>query len=507
RTQFGGHPVTYADVMPRMQALTSFTAPPLDKPLEITGQPALHLRLSCGGGDPSLFAYLTAIDPAGKAVYLTEGQLRLVDRRGTYLRKDAEPVPDGSPIDATVTFFPTSAVVPAGWRLRLLLASGDRSSFVTSGPFTATIFSSSTIELPSIVRPNAAAPAPAAKITAAQWHDDLRLFARELASRHANAFHHITRAQFDEEVAALDRQIDTLDSDAIYIGLDRIAASVGDAHTFVRFPADNARLQIVIADFEGADRVVSIAPGLEQALGARIVNIEGTPIARVHELIASITPADEPRVGESLIPQHMALGLVLHGMGIAPARDLVHFTLADDAGHEFVAAVHAGPSDDLVRLVANPPLFRQYPDKHFWFVWLPESHAVYCSFRGYQDLGLNAKGLLAMVAAKRPEKLIIDMRQNGGGDYFEGLKQLVEPIRRLTDINKKGHLFVLIGPLTFSAAMANAAHFRQMTEATLVGRTIGENPNSYQEPREFTLPHSKLTVRYSTKLYEFNKGG
>ncbi len=55
--------------------------------------------------------------------------------------------------------------------------------------------------------------------------------------------------------------------------------------------------------------------------------------------------------------------------------------------------------------------------------------------------------------------------------------------------------------------MANAAHFRQMTEATLAGRTIGENPNSYQEPREFTLPHSKLTVRYSTKLYEFNRGG
>jgi len=52
-----------------------------------------------------------------------------------------------------------------------------------------------------------------------------------------------------------------------------------------------------------------------------------------------------------------------------------------------------------------------------------------------------------------------------------------------------------------------AAHFRQMTEATLAGRTIGENPNSYQEPREFTLPHSKLTVRYLTKLYEFNKGG
>jgi X-Pro dipeptidyl-peptidase C-terminal non-catalytic domain len=61
----------------------------------------------------------------------TECQLRLSDRKGTFLRNGAEPVPNGAPIDATITFFPTSAIVPAGWRLRLLLASGDTSSFAT----------------------------------------------------------------------------------------------------------------------------------------------------------------------------------------------------------------------------------------------------------------------------------------------------------------------------------------------------------------------------------------
>ncbi|HXH38275.1 MAG TPA: CocE/NonD family hydrolase, partial [Thermoanaerobaculia bacterium] len=511
RTQFGGHPVAYDDVLPGMQTLTSFTTAPIDKPLEITGQPVLHVRLACTGGDPSLFAYLTALDDQGKAVYLTEGQLRLADRKGTFLRSDAEPVPNGTPIDATVTFFPTSAVVPAGWRLRLLLASGDTSSFATSGPFDATIFSSSTIELPAITRQNAAPAKTGSTLTAAQWHDDLRFFARELAAKHANAFHHLTRAQFDEEVAALDRQIDTLDSDAIYIGLDRIAASIGDAHTFVRFPADSAQLPIVIADFDGIDRVVSIAADLNQGhhqpLGARVVSIEGMPISRVRELIETITPAEEPRLRESLVVQHMSVGLVLHGLGIAPSRTLVHYTLADDTGYEFVVTVHAGPSDDLARVVAYPPLFRQNPDKRFWFTWLPGSRAVYCNFRGYQDLETNAQALLAFVAEKHPEKLIIDMRQNGGGDYFEGLRYLVEPIRKLPEINRKGHLFVLIGVQTFSAAMANAAHFRQMTEATLVGRTIGENPNSYQEPREQTMPNSRLVFRYSTKLYEFNKGG
>jgi hypothetical protein len=54
--------------------------------------------------------------------------------------------------------------------------------------------------------------------------------------------------------------------------------------------------------------------------------------------------------------------------------------------------------------------------------------------------------------------------------------------------------------------MSNAAQFRLMTNATLVGEPIGERPNSYQEPREFTLPNSRLVVRYSTRFYQFSDG-
>jgi hypothetical protein len=40
-----------------------------------------------------------------------------------------------------------------------------------------------------------------------------------------------------------------------------------------------------------------------------------------------------------------------------------------------------------------------------------------------------------------------------------------------------------------------------------VGQTIGEKPNSYQEPRQFRLPNSHLVVRASTLYYEFRKNG
>jgi hypothetical protein len=134
---------------------------------------------------------------------------------------------------------------------------------------------------------------------------------------------------------------------------------------------------------------------------------------------------------------------------------------------------------------------------------------VYCNVRLIRDLAGPGKELINYLKKHQGEidKLIIDLRQNGGGDYFVGLRYLVEPIRKLAFINRKGHLFVLIGPDTFSAAMSNATHFRARTQAILVGEPIGEKPNSYAERREMRLPNSRLVASYSVRYYQFIKGG
>ncbi len=94
-----------------------------------------------------------------------------------------------------------------------------------------------------------------------------------------------------------------------------------------------------------------------------------------------------------------------------------------------------------------------------------------------------------------------------GGDYAEGHKFLIDPIRGIVGINKRGHLFVLIGPYTFFAGMSNAAQFRSETAAILVGEPIGEKPNSFQEAREMRLPNSHLIARYSAEKYTFVENG
>src|SRR5262245_40492495 len=85
---------------------------------------------------------------------------------------------------------------------------------------------------------------PRLNLTAEQWREDLQFFARELPKRHANAFHHTPRERFEAAVAELDGRLEGMNGDEVYVGLNRLANLIGDAHTFVRFPPNIAKLPL-----------------------------------------------------------------------------------------------------------------------------------------------------------------------------------------------------------------------------------------------------------------------
>jgi hypothetical protein len=347
-------------------------------------------------------------------------------------------------------------------------------------------------------------------LSAAEWREDLAFLARELPLRHANAFHFTPREQFEAAVASLDGQIAHLNSDAIWTGMQRIVALVGDGHTFLREPRDAGNLPIEIARFGEDYRITSVVAGLENALGGRVLKVHETPISRAADLILPLAARDEnPPLAQSFVEDALSTGAILHGLGITPYRNAARYTLADDAGREFnvdVQAVAPGAKFTSIRPFKQPPLYRENPESRFWCKYLPDPRTLYCNVRAMQNLYLASKELLDLVAQHNPDKLAIDLRQNGGGDYTVGERWLVHPIRDMASINRKGHLFVLVGAVTFSAAMNNAAQFRSQTAAILAGQTIGEKPNSYAEVRGMTLPNSHLTVRYSTRYYKFSEG-
>jgi len=182
------------------------------------------------------------------------------------------------------------------------------------------------------------------QLSAAQWREDLAFLARELPARHANAFHYTPREQFEAAVASLDRQIAHLESDAVWTGMQRIVALVGDGHTYLQTPSDAADFPIEIARFGEDYRIASVVVGLENALGGRVLKVDETPISHAAELALPLAARDEnPPQAQAFVEDALTTGATLHGLGITPDRNAARYTLADDAGREFSVVVQAVP--------------------------------------------------------------------------------------------------------------------------------------------------------------------
>ncbi|MFQ5854325.1 MAG: CocE/NonD family hydrolase [Anaerolineae bacterium] len=76
-----GKPVIYRDRAAMDRRLLTYTSPPLEADLEITGYPIVTLYVSSTAGDGAFFVYLEEVDQEGRVRYITEGQLRALHRR------------------------------------------------------------------------------------------------------------------------------------------------------------------------------------------------------------------------------------------------------------------------------------------------------------------------------------------------------------------------------------------------------------------------------------------
>ena len=104
------------------------------------------------------------------------------------------------------------------------------------------------------------------------------------------------------------------------------------------------------------------------------------------------------------------------------------------------------------------------------------------------------------VDANPVDKLVIDLRNNGGGNNTLNTPIIINLIR--SKVNKRGHLFVITGRQTFSAAQNFVNQIEKWTEAIFVGEPTADHVNMYGDNRPFTLANSGLEVRASTLWWQ-----
>jgi hypothetical protein len=335
-------------------------------------------------------------------------------------------------------------------------------------------------------------------VTPAQWHEDLFVLAREITTRHRNPFHYVAKRAFDEAVATLDGRLPMLRDYEVVVGLQSIAAMIGDGHTRVDTSHMYQRFPLELFWFGRELRVIRTIGAYERALGTRILSIGQCELEVVVERMGRLIPHAE---NEWFVLHNSAQQMVctepLAALGIVTDVGTALFSFEEEDGTRFALELEPAPPDahlDWVDLWPETPVCLRWPETALWSTFLTDTRTVYASFRRYDDLVDNSRTLWEYVDNNPVDRLVIDMRYNGGGNYTQGREHLVYEAQRRQSVNRAGRLFVVTGRATFSAAMTNATDFRRETEALLVGEPPGARPNGYQELSRFTLPNSKLNT-------------
>ena len=204
--------------------------------------------------------------------------------------------------------------------------------------------------------------------------------------------------------------------------------------------------------------------------------------------------------GLGLVDDIEALQLVVENEGREETVVVHPAGRFEPAGHGGAPAVRSGWTD---MRGGETPLWLKNPERVYWSEFLPEDGTLYVSYRGVIELGpplTNAefwRQTFALADSLPVERLVIDIRDNGGGNNFFN-RQVIRGIVARPELDQPGRLFVVIGPRTFSAAMNLALDLEQWTNATFVGEPTGNAVMFYGDAEELVLPASGITVNVSS---------
>jgi hypothetical protein len=206
--------------------------------------------------------------------------------------------------------------------------------------------------------------APVSADEARLWRADLAFLAQQLPARHKDAFHRTSREEFDSEVGGLDARIPRLARHEVVAGLQRIIASLHDAHTTVLLGGPGAGFHYLPLElYLFRDGLFVRAAPAEHAdlVGARVVRIGGTDVeAAIDSAALYVSHENESWVRQNA-PALLRLPELLHAAGITDAPDRASFVVEQEGRTRTVElrpALNQG-----VRHVAaeNQPHRRQAP--------------------------------------------------------------------------------------------------------------------------------------------------
>jgi len=340
---------------------------------------------------------------------------------------------------------------------------------------------------------------------------DLEFLKKTLPVKHTNLFAKITQPNFEANVNAMISKAGSLNDETFITELFRLTLSIGDEHTFVE-PKFTKVLPIQFGLFKEGFFVTGIDSNKSAFLKAKLVAINNQSIIHVISLFKEVIQSANQSYFDDHLLHFLNNPAFLKGLGIIDNDGEAEFTLLDQNNNQVkirLAAVQDNNIANVKLAFVQSNLLSKKKKGNYWCDYDSERKTLYFNYNLCRDEQDNPfekfnNELFSLIASKQPEKIVLDLRYNNGGN--SGI--LYPFIEKIKDsyLNRKGRFFVLIGKQTFSSAVMNAVDLKRNSTAILIGEATSGNINHYGEVRGFTLPKSKIVIAYSTRYWESWKG-
>jgi tetratricopeptide (TPR) repeat protein len=360
-------------------------------------------------------------------------------------------------------------------------------------------------------------------ISTGKWQEDLRFLQKTIHSDYSFLFKKVTPKTFDAEVEKFYKEIPNLEEHEIIVGMARMVALFEYGHTSIGLNSwrkhgvfNFHQMPYNMMVFKDGVYMQGVQKDYYNGLGAKVLEIEGHPIEEVLKAVKPVFPTENDQFFKAYGMHYLGIPEVLHAQGIMnELKPEVMLTLKK-GGFTFRQTYkaievekfpgsygHIQQSEDWLdaREEGTTPLYLKNLDKIYYYEYLPEHKTVYVRQSQVQDDPSEAipefyDRVFKFIEENDVEKLVLDVRLNGGGNNYKN-KPVIKGIIRSDKINKAGNFFVITGGRTFSACQNLVNELSNYTEAIFIGEPTGENINFYGDNREVVLPNSKIPVRLS----------
>jgi len=348
------------------------------------------------------------------------------------------------------------------------------------------------------------------------WIQDLDFYRANLEKNHIDLYNTVSKVDFDKNIESIQSSLHKKSDIEIFVDLMRLTRKIGDGHTAISLRNIRKHFYpIEVFKVNGQWRVIKTAKQHQNLLGKIITKIDNKSINEIEKEISEVAQYVENEQSKTFrTGQYLIISELLYGLQLTKNKLKAEFLFIDDENKKSKIMLNAiddttfYEKTEFEQFNVVTPEIQKPTNSKFDFLWfspIKNTEGVYIKFESYpsfEDMETFGASLLNYIHTNQTKQLVIDLRNNGGGDFFVGTF-LAYYLNLADSVDWKSGVYVLTDRVTFSAGTSNASQFRQILNAKIIGESTGSNPTGYQDMGQFVLPNSKLTVTYSKRLFRF----